>query len=71
MFPLFTNVRVDETIEILINEAFHNKAYHLQLERWELTILLNFAVKNQFFQLDGKLYQQVDGVDGKQLHVTN
>ncbi|CAB4030847.1 Allatostatin-A receptor, partial [Paramuricea clavata] len=59
---LFTNVPVDETIEILVDKAFHNewfnKTYHLQLERSELANLLNLAVKNQLFQLDGKLYQQ-------------
>ena len=63
---LFTNVPVDETIEILVDKAFHNKwfnkTYHLQLERSELANLLNLAVKNQLFQLNGKLYQQVDGV---------
>ena len=37
-------------------------SYHLQLERSELANLLNLAVKNQLFQLDGKLYRQVDGV---------
>ena len=36
--------------------------YRLQLERSDLATLLNLAVKNQLFQLDGKLYQQVDGV---------
>jgi hypothetical protein len=63
---LFTNVPVDETIEFLVDKAFHNewfnKTYHLQLERSELANLLNLAVKNQLFQLNGKLYQQVDDV---------
>ena len=63
---LFTNVPVDETVQILVDQAFHNewfnKTYRLQLERSDLATLLNLAVKNQLFQLDGKLYQQVDGV---------
>ncbi|CAB4010145.1 Hypothetical predicted protein, partial [Paramuricea clavata] len=44
---LFTNVPVDERIEILVDKAFHNewfnKTYHLQLERSELANLLNLA----------------------------
>ena len=63
---LFTNVRVDETVQILVDQAFHNewfnKTYRLQLERSDQATLLHLAVKNQLFQLDGKLYQQVDGV---------
>ena len=63
---LFTNVPVDETVQILVDQAFHNKwfnkTYRLQLERSDLATLLNLAVKNQLFQLDGKLYQQVEGV---------
>ena len=63
---LFTNVPVDETIRILVDKAFErewfNTKYHLHLKRSELTTLLNLAVKNQLFQLDGQLYEQVDGV---------
>jgi hypothetical protein len=63
---LFANIPVDESIEILVDKEFHNewfnKTYHLQLERSELANLLNLAVKNQLFQLDGKLYRQGDGV---------
>jgi hypothetical protein len=63
---LFTNVPVEDAIEILVDKAFHNewfnKTYHLQLERSELANLLNLGAKNQLFQLNGKLYQQVNGV---------
>ena len=63
---LFTNVAVDETIRILVDKAFErewfNTKYHLHLKRSELTTLLILAVKNQLFQLDGQLYEQVDGV---------
>ncbi|CAB4013124.1 Hypothetical predicted protein, partial [Paramuricea clavata] len=44
---LFTNVPVDETIEILVDKAFNNewfnKTYNIQLERSELANLLNLA----------------------------
>ena len=63
---LFTNVPVDETIEILVEKAFHkewfNYKYNLGLKESDLRALLNIAVKNQLFQLDGKLYEQTDGV---------
>ena len=63
---LFTNVAVDETIRILVDKAFErewfNTKCHLHLKRSELTTLLILAVKNQLFQLDGQLYEQVDGV---------
>ena len=63
---LFTNVPVDETIEILVQKAFHeewfNNDYNLALIESDLRALFNIAVKNQFFQLDGKLYEQIDGV---------
>ena len=63
---LFTNAPVDETIRILVDKAFErewfNTKYHLHLKRSELTTLLNLAVKNQLFQLDGQLYERVDGV---------
>ena len=63
---LFTNVPVDETVEILVQKAFHeewfNNKYNLALKESDLRALLNIAVKNQLFQLDGKLYEQIDGV---------
>ena len=63
---LFTNVPVDETIQILADKAFEkewfNWKYKLKLEKSELVELLNLAVKHQLFQIDGKSYEQVDGV---------
>ena len=63
---MFTNVPVDETIEILVQKAFHeewfNNKYNLALKESDLRALLNIAVKNQLFQLDGKLSEQIDGV---------
>ena len=63
---LFTNVPVDETIEILAEKAFKgdwfNKEHNLHITKADLVELLNIATKNQLFQFEGILYEQVDGV---------
>ena len=63
---LFTNVPVDKTIQIRTDKAFEkewfNWKYRPKLEKSELVELLNLAVKHQLFQIDDKLYEQVDGV---------
>ena len=57
---LFTNVPVDETIDILVERAFNedwfNKNYGTNLQPTQLRELLQIAVKNQLFQFDGNLY---------------
>ena len=45
-----------------MGENVKNNKYSLALKKSDLRALLNIAVKNQLFQLDGKLYEQVDGV---------
>ena len=63
---LFTNVPVDEMIELLANKAFENnwfnKEYKLRITKTNLIKLLKLATKHQLFQFNGKLYEQVDGV---------
>ena len=63
---LFTNVPSSETIDILVDKAFtndwFNQTYDLNLEKEELTQLLEVATTNQLFQFDGQLYEQTDGV---------
>ena len=63
---LFTNVPLDETIETLTEKAFtnnwFNETHDLNITRSDLTELLKLATKDQLFQFDGKLYEQVDGV---------
>ena len=63
---LFTNVPLDETIEILVNRALtnnlFNKTHNLALIRTDLVDLLKVATKGQLFQFDGALYEQTDGV---------
>ena len=63
---LFTNVPLDETINILVNKAFaddwFNETYGLNLQKDQLVKLLQIATSNQLFQFDGQLYEQMDGV---------
>ena len=63
---LFTNVPLDETIEILADKAFNhnwfNSAYDLNLKKCDLIELLRIATKDQLFQYNGMLYEQTDGV---------
>ena len=63
---LFTNVPLSETIDILVDKAFtddwFNQTYDLNLEKEELTQLLEVATTNQLLQFDGQLYEQTDGV---------
>ena len=63
---LFTNVPLDETIEILANRAFTNNwfnvTYDLNLTKMDLVDLLRVATKEQLFQFNGALYEQTDGV---------
>ena len=64
---LFTNVPAHETITILVEKAFSenwfNDTYNLNLTKDQLTELLKLATTNQlFFQLNGTLYEEVEGV---------
>ena len=63
---LFTNVPLDETIDILARKAFENNwfndTYDLNLTRSDLVDLLHVATMGQLFQFDGTLYKQTDGV---------
>ena len=63
---LFTNVPLDETITILANKAFtenwFHETYNLNVMKSDLVTLLQLATKDQLFQFEGNLYQQIDGV---------
>ena len=63
---LFTNVPLDETIQILADKAFNNdwfnKTHQLDLSRDQPIELLNAATENQPFQSNRNLYEQTDGV---------
>ena len=59
---LFTNIPVDETIEIITNRLFSNWCRFHGLTRSDFTKLLSLSVKNCHFVFNGRLYHQVDGV---------
>ena len=63
---LFTNVPAHETIAILVAKAFSdnwfNETYDLNLTKDQLRELLELATTNQLFQLNGTLYEEVEGV---------
>lgn len=62
---LFNNVPVDETIGILAKKAFQDdwfkKEYNLNITEADLIELLEVSTRNQLFQFQGVLYEQVDG----------
>ena len=61
---LFTNVPLDETIQLLIDMAFtnnwFNETYEIHLSREDLVDLLKPATKGQLFIFNGQLYEQTD-----------
>ncbi len=59
---LFTNIPLDETIEIIADHLFSNAIHFYDLTRSEFKQLLNCAVKNCHFLFNGSLCHQVDGV---------
>ena len=63
---LFTNIPVDETIDIFTAKAFQNNwfnvTHNINITRSQLKQLLKMTAKNQLFQFNGQLYEQRDGV---------
>jgi len=59
-------VPLEETIQILADKAFtnnwFNETHQLNLSRMDLVDLLRASIKNQLFQFNGQLYEQIDGV---------
>ena len=59
---LFTQIPLDETIDIICDSLFKENAKFKKLTKPQFKELLNFAVKDSPFQFNNKLYTQVDGV---------
>ena len=59
---LFTNIPVDETIEIISNHIFANCKYFEGFNRPQFIQLLSLSVKNCHFTFNGWIYQHIDGV---------
>jgi len=66
VWSLFTNIPVDETIESITERAFENdwfnREHDLNITKLDLMELLRIATKNQLFQFEGNLSEQVDSV---------
>ena len=43
-------------------DDWFNETHNLNITKSDLVQLLEVATKNQLFQFDGKLYEQIDGV---------
>ena len=60
---LFTNVPLTETINIILDELFTSpSATFLGLTRTLFRSFLELAVTNSFFEFNGRLYRQVEGL---------
>ena len=62
VISLFTNIPVDETIEIISNHIFASCIYFEGFDRSQFIKLLSLCVKNCHFIFHGRIYQQIDGV---------
>ena len=59
---LFTNIPLNETIDLCTKKLFQGKRKYKGLTKSEFKTLLSFAVKDSFFLFNGKYYKQLDGV---------
>ena len=58
---LFTNIPLDETIEIAVNVILENEP-DIKIDKNELKKLFIFATSESHFVFNGKVYDQIDGV---------
>ena len=59
---LFTNVPLDETIDIIIKRIYDKKEINTDIPKKEMRELLYLCTKNAHFTPNNKTYLQVDGV---------
>ena len=59
---LFTNIPLQETIDICTTTLFENMEKVEGLSRIEFKELLSLTTKESYFIFNGQLYKQVDGV---------
>ena len=59
---LFTNVPLDFTIDLILKKVYGKKMVKTKLKKAELKELLEMCTKEMHFTLNGKIYQQTDGV---------
>ena len=59
---LFTDIPLDETIDICFNQLFQNTNIFEVFTKTKLKQLLRSTVKESYFIFNGLLYKQIDGV---------
>ena len=59
---LFTNLPLDETIELCVKKTFGRKKKFKGFTKDEFKTLLEFATKDALILFNGKYYEQIDGV---------
>ena len=57
---LFTNIPLDETIDIAVN-LLKEKEPKLKISKKDLRKLFVFATSESHFSFNGKIYDQIDG----------
>ena len=62
MESLFTNISLEETINISCDTLFGNETKINNFSTNDFEKLLRMALQNNFFNFDGKIYKQTDGV---------
>ena len=60
--PLFTNVPLEETINIALDRIYHRKEIDVSISKNDMRNLLLLFTKNVHFCFGGDIYQQNDGV---------
>ena len=59
---LFTNIPLNETVDICLNKIFANSNTFHNFNKKQLKTLLELATKETYFIFDNKTFQQIDGV---------
>ena len=59
---LFTNLPLEETVDICANSLFQNQDLVSNLNQNDFRTLLEYATEDPWFIFDNKFYKQVDGV---------
>ena len=59
---LFTNISLDETIDICVNQLFENTDTVEGFTKSELKQLLSLPIKESYFIFNSLLYKQIDVV---------
>ena len=59
---LFTNIPLEETTSVCCDSLFSNDAKVNNINRIDFEKPLRAALQNNFFNFEGKIYKQIDGV---------